>query len=138
MTMTETTRRLSTAKAISEAIAQEMEADPRVIVMGEDVATYGGIFSATGGLLDQFGEDRVIDTPISETAFIGAGIGAATEGLRPIVELMFVDFFGVCMDQIYNHMAKIHFESGGNVRVPMVLTTAVGGGSSRMNRSARA
>jgi pyruvate dehydrogenase E1 component beta subunit len=130
MTMTETTRRLSTAKAISEAIAQEMEADPRVIVMGEDVATYGGIFSATGGLLDQFGEDRVIDTPISETAFIGAGIGAATEGLRPIVELMFVDFFGVCMDQIYNHMAKIHYESGGAVSVPMVLMTAAGGGYS--------
>jgi pyruvate dehydrogenase E1 component beta subunit len=130
MTMTETTRRLSTAKAISEAIAQEMEADARVIVMGEDVATYGGIFSATGGLLDQFGEDRVIDTPISETAFIGAGIGAATEGLRPIVELMFVDFFGVCMDQIYNHMAKIHYESGGAVSVPMVLMTAAGGGYS--------
>jgi pyruvate dehydrogenase E1 component beta subunit len=71
-----------------------------------------------------------MDTPISETGFIGAAIGAATEGMRPIVELMFVDFFGVCMDQIYNHMAKIHFESGGNVTVPMVLTTAVGGGYS--------
>ncbi len=71
-----------------------------------------------------------MDTPISETAFIGLAIGAAVEGMRPIVELMFVDFFGVCMDQIYNHMAKIHFESGGNVKVPMVLTTAVGGGYS--------
>jgi pyruvate dehydrogenase E1 component beta subunit len=98
--------------------------------MGEDIATYGGIFGATAGLVDRFGAERVIDTPISETAFIGAGIGAATEGLRPIVELMFVDFFGVCMDQIYNHMAKIHYESGGSVKVPMVLMTAAGGGYS--------
>jgi pyruvate dehydrogenase E1 component beta subunit len=125
-----TERQLSTAKAVSEAIAQEMERDPTVFVMGEDIAAYGGIFGATTGLLDRFGPERVIDTPISETAFIGAGIGAATEGLRPIVELMFVDFFGVCMDQIYNHMAKIHYESGGSVKVPMVLTTATGGGYS--------
>jgi len=130
MSTTTTDRRLSTAKAISEAIAQEMERDDAVFVMGEDVATYGGIFGATGGLLDQFGPERVIDTPISETAFIGAGIGAATEGMRPIVELMFVDFFGVCMDQIYNHMAKIHYESGGAVQVPMVLMAAAGGGYS--------
>ena len=113
-----------------EAIAQEMERDPSVIYLGEDVGAYGGIFSSTTGLLDRFGPDRVIDTPISETAFIGLGIGAAVEGMRPIVELMFVDFMGVCLDQIYNHMAKIHFESGGNVKVPMVLTTAVGGGYS--------
>ena len=130
MSAVTTERQLSTAKAVSEAIAQEMERDPGVFVMGEDVATYGGIFGATGGLLDQFGPERVIDTPISETAFIGAGIGAATEGLRPIVELMFVDFFGVCMDQIYNHMAKIHYESGGAVKVPMVLMAAAGGGYS--------
>jgi pyruvate dehydrogenase E1 component beta subunit len=130
MSAVTTERQLSTAKAVSEAIAQEMERDPGVIVMGEDVATYGGIFGATGGLLDQFGPERVIDTPISETAFIGAGIGAATEGMRPIVELMFIDFFGVCMDQIYNHMAKIHYESGGAVKVPMVLTAAAGGGYS--------
>ena len=132
MTVTETpaptTRRLSTAKAVSEGIAQEMERDPAVFVMGEDVGAYGGIFGSTGGLLDQFGPERIINTPISETGFIGAGIGAATEGLRPVVELMFVDFFGVCFDQIYNHMAKIHFESGGNVKVPMVLMMAVGGG----------
>ena len=130
MSAVTTERQLSTAKAVSEAIAQEMERDPGVFVMGEDVATYGGIFGATGGLLDQFGPERVIDTPISETAFIGAGIGAATEGLRPVVELMFVDFFGVCMDQIYNHMAKIHYESGGAVKVPMVLMAAAGGGYS--------
>ena len=123
-------RRLTTARAISEGIAQEMERDQGVVVIGEDIGKYGGIFGATGGLLEQFGPDRVLDTPISETAFIGLGIGAAVEGMRPIVELMFADFFGVCMDQIYNHMAKIHFESGGNVKVPMVLTMAAGGGYS--------
>ncbi len=124
------TRRVTTAKAISEAIAQEMRTDPNVFVMGEDVGPYGGIFGSTGGLFDEFGATRIIDTPISETGFIGAGIGAAVEGMRPVVELMFVDFFGVCFDQIYNHMAKIHYESGGNVKVPMVLMMAVGGGYS--------
>lgn len=124
------TRRLSTSKAMVEAIAQEMRTNPEVIYLGEDVGQYGGIFGSTSGLLDEFGPTRVIDTPISETAFIGLGIGAAVEGMRPIVELMFADFMGVCLDQIYNHMAKIHFESGGNVHVPMVLTTAVGGGYS--------
>lgn len=123
-------RELSTAQAMVEAIAAEMDRDQNVFVLGEDVGAYGGIFSSTTGLLERFGPERVMDTPISETAFIGAAVGAATEGLRPIVELMFVDFFGVCMDQIYNHMAKIHFESGGNVSVPLVLTTAVGGGYS--------
>lgn len=121
-------RRISTAKAMVEGIAQEMERDPSVFYLGEDVGKYGGIFGSTTGLLDRFGPDRVLDTPISETAFIGLAIGAAVEGMRPIAELMFADFFGVCMDQIYNHMAKIHFESGGNVKVPMVLTVAAGGG----------
>lgn len=123
-------RKLSTAKAIQEAIGQRMERDDSVFVMGEDVGPYGGIFSSTTGLIDRFGPERILDTPISETAFIGLGIGAAVEGMRPVVELMFADFFGVCMDQIYNHMAKIHFESGGNVRVPMVLMMAAGGGYS--------
>ena len=124
------TRRLTTSKAMVEAIAQEMERDPSVFYMGEDVGAYGGIFSSTTGLLEKFGPQRIIDTPISETAFIGLGIGAAVEGMRPIVELMFSDFMGVCLDQIYNHMAKIHFESAGNVKVPMVLTMAAGGGYS--------
>ena len=123
-------RRLTTSKAMVEAIAQEMDRDPSVIYLGEDVGAYGGIFGSTTDLLARFGPERIIDTPISETAFIGLGIGAAVEGMRPIVELMFADFMGVCLDQIYNHMAKIHFESGGNVKVPMVLTTAVGGGYS--------
>jgi pyruvate dehydrogenase E1 component beta subunit len=98
--------------------------------MGEDIGSYGGIFGATGGLLDKFGKERVMDTPISETAFIGAATGAAAAGLRPIVELMFVDFFGVCMDQIYNHLAKNTYMSGGHVKLPVVLTTAIGGGYS--------
>lgn len=131
MTTAETReRRLTTARAMVEGIAQEMRRDDEVFVMGEDVGAYGGIFGSTTGLLDEFGPERVMDTPISETGFIGAGIGAAIEGMRPIVELMFVDFFGVTMDQIYNHMAKIHYESGGNIKVPMVLMTAVGGGYS--------
>jgi hypothetical protein len=84
----------------------------------------------TGGLLDRFGPERVIDTPISEAGFIGAAIGAAAQGMRPIAELMFVDFFGVCMDQIYNHLAKNTYMSDGNVKLPVVITTAIGGGYS--------
>jgi pyruvate/2-oxoglutarate/acetoin dehydrogenase E1 component len=123
-------RTLTMAQAISEAIGQEMDRDERVFVMGEDVGSYGGIFGATGGLLDRFGPERVMDTPISEAGFIGAAIGAAAQGLRPIAELMFVDFFGVCMDQIYNHLAKNTYMSDGNVRLPVVITTAIGGGYS--------
>ncbi|MBD8006779.1 alpha-ketoacid dehydrogenase subunit beta [Bacillus norwichensis] len=127
--METTKKRLLTGnKAMAEAIALEMEKNHEVFVLGEDVGKYGGIFGSTEGLFDKFGAERVIDTPISETAIIGAAIGAAAEGMRPIAELMFVDFFGVCMDQIYNHMAKIQYMSGGNVKLPMVLMTAVGGG----------
>lgn len=127
----QTTKRMLTGnKALAEAIAQEMERDSGVFVLGEDVGNYGGIFGATQGLIEKFGDKRVLDTPISETAFIGAAIGAAAEGMRPVVELMFVDFFGVCMDQIYNHMAKIPYMSGGAVKLPMVLMTGVGGGYS--------
>src|SRR5512139_412390 len=121
-------RKLTMAAAIAEAIGQEMERDPKVFVMGEDIGKYGGIFGATGGLLARFGKERIMDTPISESAFIGAATGAAAEGMRPIVELMFVDFFGVCMDQIYNHLAKNTYMSGGALRLPVVLTTAYGGG----------
>lgn len=128
MTTVSTDRLLTTSRAIAEAIGQEMERDERVFAMGEDIGIYGGIFGATEGLLAAHGPERIMDTPISETGFIGAAVGAAVSGMRPIAELMFVDFFGVCMDQIYNHMAKIHYESGGNLTVPMVLTTAIGGG----------
>lgn len=121
-------RRLTIAKAMSEAIGQEMAADPSVLVMGEDIAKLGGVFGTTTGLLDQFGPERVRDTPISENAFIGAAVGMAAAGMKPVVELMFVDFFGVCMDAIYNLAAKQCYFSGGQVTCPMVLMTSVGGG----------
>jgi pyruvate dehydrogenase E1 component beta subunit len=121
-------RKLTIARAMSEALAQEMERDANVIVMGEDIGKLGGVFGTTQGLLDRFGPERVRDTPISETAFIGAAVGMAAAGMRPVVELMFVDFFGVCMDAIYNLAAKQRYFSGGQVACPMVLMTSVGGG----------
>jgi len=121
-------RKLPMYKAISEAIAQEMEKDNSVFVMGEDIGTYGGIFGATTGLLQKFGPERIKDTPISESAFIGGALGAASKGMRPIAELMFVDFFGVAMDQIYNHIAKAHYMSNGHIKMPIVIMTAIGGG----------
>ena len=118
---------LTMSRAMVSAIAHEMRESEDVFVMGEDIADYGGIFDSTQGLLEEFGHDRIMDVPISETAFIGAAVGAAQAGMRPIAELMFVDFFGVCMDQIYNNMAKNTYMSGGSFDVPMVLMTAVGG-----------
>lgn len=115
-------------QAIAEAIRQEMVRDQRVIVMGEDVGAFGGIFGASSGLWKEFGDDRVLDTPISEMGFVGAAVGAALEGMRPIVEVMFIDFIGACMDQVLNHMSKIPYMSGGQMKVPMVLMTAIGGG----------
>ena len=120
-------RDLTMSRAMVSAIAHEMRENDEVFYMGEDVADYGGIFDSTEGLLEEFGHDRIMDVPISETAYIGAAVGAAQAGMRPIAELMFVDFFGVCMDQIYNQMAKNTYMSGGSFTVPMVLTTAVGG-----------
>lgn len=121
-------RRLTIAKAMSEALSQAMQTDPNVLVIGEDIAKLGGVFGTTQGLLERFGPERVRDTPISETAFIGAAVGLAASGMRPVVELMFVDFFGVCMDAIYNLAAKQSYFSGGKVACPMVLMTSVGGG----------
>ncbi|MDD1780295.1 alpha-ketoacid dehydrogenase subunit beta [Enterovibrio sp. ZSDZ35] len=123
-------RKLTIARAMAEAVAQEMRTDDRVFVMGEDIGQLGGVFGNTRGLHEEFGSKRIRDTPISETAFIGAAVGAASDGMRPIVELMFVDFFGVCMDAIYNLMAKNTYFSGGNIPVPMVLMTSTGGGYS--------
>lgn len=123
-------RKLTIAKAMAESVAQYMRKDEKVFVMGEDIGVLGGVYGNTRGLIEEFGEERVRDTPISETAFIGAAVGAAQNGMRPIVELMFVDFFGVCFDQIYNNMAKNIYFSGGNVKVPMVLMTSTGGGYS--------
>ncbi len=121
-------RKLTIARAMAEAIAQEMRVDERVFVMGEDIGPLGGVFGNTRGLFEEFGADRVRDTPISETAFMGAAVGAASDGMRPIVELMFVDFFGVCFDAIYNSMAKNTYFSGGEIKVPVVLMTSTGGG----------
>ncbi|GAB2189254.1 alpha-ketoacid dehydrogenase subunit beta [Sessilibacter sp. MAH1] len=123
-------RKLTIARAMAEAIAQEMRIDERVFVMGEDIGPLGGVFGNTRGLFHEFGAERVRDTPISETAFMGAAVGAASDGMRPIVELMFVDFFGVCFDAIYNSMAKNTYFSGGEVKVPVVLMTSTGGGYS--------
>ena len=121
-------RKLPMYIAISEAISQVMEKDQNVLYMGEDVAKYGGIFGATTGLLSKFGPERIRDTPISESAFIGSAAGLAAAGKRPIVELMFSDFVGVTLDPIMNQIAKNHYMSGGTVNMPVVITTAVGGG----------
>jgi acetoin:2,6-dichlorophenolindophenol oxidoreductase subunit beta len=119
-------RRVNFAGAIAAAIGEEMERDPSVVVIGEDVGRYGGIYGHLNGLYDRFGPSRVRDAPISEAGFIGAAAGAATEGVRPIVELMTVDFFGVAMDQIYNYLAKVHYASGGARRVPIVIMASTG------------
>jgi 2-oxoisovalerate dehydrogenase E1 component len=114
------------APAVAAGIRGEMERSDDVFVMGEDIGEFGGVFDSTEGLFDAFGPDRVIETPISETGFIGAGVGAAMAGFRPVVELMYVDFAGVAMDQIYNEMAKVSYMSDGSFSVPVVLMTAVG------------
>lgn len=125
--------------ALNEAMRQEMERDARVIVMGEDIAggmgakgqqdAWGDVLGASKGLLGAFGRERVIDTPISESAFIGAAAGAAVAGLRPVAQLMFVDFFGVCGDQIINQMAKFRYMFGGKATTPVVVRTLYGAGS---------
>jgi pyruvate/2-oxoglutarate/acetoin dehydrogenase E1 component len=114
------------APAVVDGIRDEMNRDDDVFVMGEDIAEFGGVFDSTEGLYEEFGNERVMNTPISETCFIGAGVGTSFEGFRPVVELMYVDFFGVAMDQIYNEMAKVNYMSDGSHNVPMVLMTAVG------------
>lgn len=112
--------------AVVAALRDEMERSEDVFVMGEDIGEFGGVFDSTEGLHAEFGSDRVMDMPISETGFIGAGVGAAMAGFRPVVELMYVDFAGVAMDQIYNEMAKVSYMSDGAFSVPLVLMTAVG------------
>lgn len=130
---------LSMRDALNQALHQEMARDPRVIVIGEDVSggaggtsgereAAGGIFGVTKGLLPRFGEQRVIDTPISESAIVGAAAGAALAGLRPVAEIMFADFVGVCMDQIYNQTAKFRYMFGGKAQCPVVIRTAMGAG----------
>jgi pyruvate/2-oxoglutarate/acetoin dehydrogenase E1 component len=123
-------REITYVKAFTEALMQLMAEDENVLVIGEDVANYGGVFHAFDGLLKTYGEKRVIDTPISEMGFIGMGVGAAARGLRPVCDLMFFDFIGVAMDQLYNQAAKLKFMFGGGVSVPLTLTTAGGAGLS--------
>ncbi len=120
---------LTYRNAVARGIAQEMERDPSVIFLGEDVAAAGGVFKATVGLLEQFGPTRVRDTPIAEQAIIGAAMGAAMTGLRPVAELMFSDFFAVCWDMVATQIAKARYMTNGQVDLPLVIRSANGGGS---------
>ncbi|QEO17027.1 alpha-ketoacid dehydrogenase subunit beta [Acetobacter vaccinii] len=133
--------RKSFRQAINEALRQEMRRDPRVILMGEDVAggqggssgttdAWGGVLGVTKGLYTEFGPDRVLDTPISEASYIGAAAGAAATGLRPVAELMFIDFVGCCLDQIMNQAAKFRYMFGGKARTPLVIRAMYGAGFS--------
>ena len=125
-------------QAINDTLRNEMRRDPTVIMMGEDITgsagtggevdAYGGVFGVTKGLVQEFGRSRVIDMPISESAFVGAGAGAAATGLRPVVDLMFFDFIGVCFDQIYNQAAKFRYMFGGKATTPLVIRAMVGAG----------
>ncbi len=121
-------REITYSQAIKEALIEEMERDPNVILLGEDIGVYGGVFKVTAGLLDQFGPERVIETPISEAGFVGASIGLAMTGKRPLAEVMFMDFAWVASDQLFNQAAKMSYMSGGRVNVPMVIRTQQGGG----------
>jgi pyruvate dehydrogenase E1 component beta subunit len=125
-----TARELTYSDALNEALRLEMRRDPTIFVMGEDVGVYGGIFGVTKGLFEEFGPERVRDTPISESAFMGCGVGSAATGMRPVVELMFVDFFGVTMDQIFNQAAKMRYMFGGKAKIPITIRTTIGGGMS--------
>lgn len=121
-------REIEYREAIREAVIEEMDRDPKVFLIGEDIGKYGGAFRAYKGLLEKYGPDRVINTPISEAAIIGAGIGAAVTGYRPISELMFIDFAALAMDQIVNQAAKIRYMTGDNLNVPLVIRTQGGAG----------
>ena len=124
--MTVVRQNINISQATAESLKLEMTADDSVLVIGEDVGRQGGVFGTTRGLQKAFGNDRVLDTPISEMAFTGMTVGLAMEGYRPVVEIMFVDFIGVCLEQVYNAIAKIPYMSGGNVAMPIVIKTAGG------------
>ncbi len=119
-------RELTYAEAIREALAEEMRRDPRVFIVGEDVAEAGTPFKVLSGLVEEFGKERVIDSPISEPGFSGIGVGAAMTGMRPVVDIMFGDFLTLAMDQIVNQAAKVHYMSGGKMKVPIVFRTTLG------------
>jgi acetoin:2,6-dichlorophenolindophenol oxidoreductase subunit beta len=121
-----TAREITFGQAINEALAEEMRRDPRVFIIGEDVAEAGTPFKVLSGLVKEFGPERVIDSPISEAGIAGVGVGAAMTGMRPVVDIMFGDFITLTMDQLVNQAAKIHYMSGGKLKVPMVLRTTLG------------
>jgi pyruvate dehydrogenase E1 component beta subunit len=123
------TRELTYAEAVREALRQAMESDPRVVLLGEDIGTYGGAFGVTDGLLELFGPERVRDTPISEAAITGCAIGAALTGLRPVLEVQFMDFITLCMEQLVLQAGKIRYMFGGKAQVPMVVRTPAGAGT---------
>lgn len=120
-------KKMTYAEAIRDGIRVEMKRDPAVYLCGEDVGKFGGCFGVTAGLVDEF-PGRVVDTPISETAIIGSSVGAAAAGLRPIAEIMFVDFMGVCMDELFNQAVKMRYMFGGKAKVPLVVKTIAGAG----------
>jgi acetoin:2,6-dichlorophenolindophenol oxidoreductase subunit beta len=121
-------RELTFGEAIREALAEELRRDPRVFMIGEDIAEAGTTFKVLDGLVQEFGPERIIDSPISEPGITGLGVGAAMTGLRPVVDIMFGDFVALILDQIVNQAAKIHYMSGGKLKVPMVLRTTMGAG----------
>jgi acetoin:2,6-dichlorophenolindophenol oxidoreductase subunit beta len=120
------TREITLGEAVREALAEEMRRDSRVFLIGEDVAEAGTPFKVLNGMVEEFGSERVLDTPISEAGFTGIAVGAAMTGLRPVVDIMFGDFLGLTMDQMVNQAAKVHYMSGGKWKVPMVLRTTLG------------
>ncbi|TMT86147.1 alpha-ketoacid dehydrogenase subunit beta [Haloterrigena sp. H1] len=122
------TETMTVREAIRQGLREELERDEDVYLMGEDVGLFGGVLEVTGGLYEEFGEERVRDTPISEAGFMGAATGAAATGTRPVVELMFSDFMGVSMEQIMNQMAKMHYMFGGKAELPVTVRTTEGGG----------
>jgi len=124
----QTDRELTFGEAIREGLAEELRRDPRVFMIGEDIAEAGTTFKVLNGLVEEFGPDRIIDSPISEPGITGLGVGAAMTGMRPVVDLMFGDFLTLAMDQLVNQAAKIHYMSGGKLHVPMVLRTTMGAG----------
>jgi pyruvate/2-oxoglutarate/acetoin dehydrogenase E1 component len=121
-------RELTYSKALREALTEEMARNPDILLLGEDIGVYGGVFKVTEGLLDRFGPERVIETPISEAGFVGAAVGLAMTGKHPVVELMFMDFAYVAADSIFNQAAKMRYMSGGRAQVPLVIRTQQGGG----------
>lgn len=122
-------REITYREAVREAMCEEMRRDESVYLMGEDIGVYSGAFGVSKGMLEEFGSERIRETPISEAAFVGAGVGSAITGMRPIIELMFSDFMAVCYDQIINQAAKMHYMFAGKVNVPLVIRTAAGGGT---------